>query len=104
MKPHVTRRDFIRTAGVATLAAAGLPSAFAADKTITLAFVGCAHIHTPGFVNLLKKRPDVKVKSVWDHDVPRAEKRATELGAQVVSDVDKISSDPEIQAVVICSE
>ncbi len=104
MNPDLTRRDFIRSASVATLAAASLPSALAANKTITLAFVGCAHIHTPGFVNLLKKRQDVKVKSVWDHDVSRAEKRAKELGAQVVNDVDKIWSDPNIAAVVICSE
>ena len=104
MNPDLTRRDFIRSASVATLAAAGLPSALAANPTITMAFVGCAHIHTPGFVNLLKKRPDVKVKSVWDHDLPRAEKRSKELGAQVVNDVDKIWSDPDIAAVVICSE
>jgi predicted dehydrogenase len=104
VNPGLTRRHFIRSASTATLAAASLPSAWAADKTITLAFVGCAHIHTPGFVNLLKKRADVKVKSVWDHDVARAEKRAQELGAQVVKEVDKIWSDPEIAAVVICSE
>ena len=104
MNLDLTRRDFIRSAGVTTLAAASLPSALAANKTITLAFVGCAHIHTPGFVNLLKKRQDVKVKSVWDHDAARAEKRAKELGAQVVNDVDKIWSDRDIAAVVICSE
>jgi predicted dehydrogenase len=104
MNTDLTRRDFIRSAGVATLAAASLPSALAATKTITLAFVGCAHIHTPGFVNLLKKRQDATVKSVWDHDAARAEKRAKELGAQVVKDASQIWSDPEIKAVVICSE
>src|SRR5438874_5106389 len=104
MIPDLTRRDFLRSASVATLAAASLPSTLAAGKTITMAFVGCAHIHTPGFVNLLKKRPDVKVKSVWDHDAARAEKRAKELGAQVANDVDEIWSDPEIAAAVICSE
>jgi predicted dehydrogenase len=104
MNLDLTRRSFIRSASVATLAAASLPSALAANKTITMSFVGCAHIHTPGFVNLLKKRQDVKVKSVWDHDAARAEKRAKELGAQVVNEVDKIWSDPDIAAVVICSE
>ena len=103
MNLDLTRRDFIRSAGAATLVAS-LPSASAANQTITMAFVGCAHIHTPGYVNLLKKRPDVKVKSVWDHDAARAEKRAKELGAQVANDVDKIWSDPDIAAVVICSE
>src|SRR5213596_2033311 len=104
MNLDLTRRDFIHSASVAALAAASLPSGLAASKTIMLALVGCAHIHTPGYVNLLKKRQDVTVKSVWDHDAPRAEKRAKELGAQVVTDVSQIWSDPEIAAVVICSE
>ena len=104
MNLNLTRRQFIRTTSVATLATATLPAVSAADKSVTLALVGCAHIHTPSFVNLLKGRKDVKVKSVWDHDVPRAEKRAKELNALVVKDVKEIWADPEITAVVICSE
>lgn len=100
----LNRREFLRTAGAATLLASSLPQLMAAEKTVTMAFVGCAHIHTPGFINLLKGRKDVKVKSVWDHDLPRAQKRAGELSAQVVEDVAKIWADPEITAVVICSE
>ena len=87
------------------LAAATLPPAFAqTEKKITVALVGGAHIHVPGFIDLVKKRNDVKVKSVWDHDRPRAEKRAKELNAQPVSDVKEIWSDPEIAAVIIFSE
>src|SRR5437016_8893683 len=96
MNSNLSRREFIATTTAATLAAGGMPSAFAAAKTVTLAFVGCAHIHTPGFVQLLKKRTDIKVKSVWDHDAARAEQRAGELGAQVVGDLNKIWSDPAI--------
>jgi len=97
------RRDFLFTTAAA---AAGtlVPSAWAADKTVTLAFVGCAHIHTPGFIKLLNGRSDVKTKWVWDHDATRAEKRAKDLSAQVVPDLEKIWSDPEVAAVVICSE
>ena len=69
MNSTPTRRDFLRTASVATLAAASLPSALAqTDKKVTLAFVGIAHIHTPSFMDLLKKRADVRVKCIWDHD------------------------------------
>jgi predicted dehydrogenase len=46
----------------------------------------------------------VKVKAVWDHDASRAERRGKALETKVVSDVGEIWSDPEIQAVVICSE
>jgi predicted dehydrogenase len=105
MNSNLTRRDFLRTTTVASLAAASLPSALAqTEKQVTLAFVGCAHIHTPDFVNRLNRRKDVKVKSVWDHDRARAERRAKELGAEVVGDVNAIWSDPEIEGVVICSE
>lgn len=100
-----TRREFLRTASVATLAAASLPAALAqSDKKVTLAFVGIAHIHTPSFMDLLKKRADVRVKCIWDHDAARAAKCATTTGFPVAKDVQEIWSDPEITAVVICSE
>ena len=103
------RRSFMKTAGgMAVLAA--LPGGLAAagsgdDKPVVLAFVGCAHIHTPGFIKLLNSNaPVVRVKSVWDHDPLRAQRRAQELSASVEPDLTKIWADPEIVAVVICSE
>lgn len=69
-----------------------------------LAFVGCAHIHTPGFIKRINDRADVAVKLVWDHDAERAAKRAAELGAAVVTDLNAIWSDPSIAGAVICSE
>jgi predicted dehydrogenase len=105
MNSNLTRRNFLRTASAATLAAASLPSAFAqADKKVTIAFVGLAHIHTPGFLDLLKKRSDVKIKCIWDHDEARASKCAAANGLPLAKDVKEIWSDPEITAVVICSE
>ena len=71
---------------------------------IQVALVGCAHIHTPGFVKRLQKRSDVRVKAVWDHEPERAQKGAKELSAQVVVATDDVWSDPEIEGVVICSE
>lgn len=68
------------------------------------ALVGCAHIHTPGFVKRLNDRADVTAKLVWDHDTDRADKRAAELGAQRAADLNAIWSDPEIESVVICAE
>jgi hypothetical protein len=47
----------------------------------TTAFLGVAHIHTPGFINMLKGRDDVRVKAVYDHDAQRGQQRATELEA-----------------------
>jgi predicted dehydrogenase len=69
-----------------------------------VALVGCAHIHTPDFVNRLKKRKDVKVVAVWDHDPERAKRNGQELGAPVVEDLNQIWADTRIKAVIICSE
>ena len=105
MKPTIDRRTFLKTSAAATAALAlTRGDALAAEGRIPLAFVGCAHIHTPSFVNLLKGREDVAVKYVWDHQRVRAEKRAGELGAPVIDDLSKVWSDPEVKGVVICSE
>jgi predicted dehydrogenase len=71
---------------------------------LQVAVVGCAHIHTPNFIKRLQAREDVKVSAVWDHDGERAQKRATELGAPVVTDLAAIWDNREIGAVIICAE
>ena len=107
--PSIDRRDFIKAAGGAAILAAlpgGLAAAVGAvPEPVTLAFVGCAHIHTPGFIKLLNADgASVRVKYVWDYDAARAAKRAGELNAAVVSDLAQIWSDPQVKGVVICSE
>jgi predicted dehydrogenase len=105
MNSNLSRREFVRDLTVAAAGAASLATVAAEPgKKITTALVGTAHIHTPGFIDLIKSRQDVVVKSVWDHDAARAEKRAKPVGAKVVSDVKQIWDDPEITAVIICSE
>ncbi len=69
-----------------------------------VALVGCAHIHTPGFVKRLKARNDVQVNAIWDHQPARAQKWASELNAPVVADLSAIWSNPATAAVIICSE
>ena len=71
---------------------------------LTIAFVGCAHIHTPGFAKSVAARPDVTTRYVWDPDPARAKARAADLGAKTVRGRKRIWDDPEVAAVVICSE
>jgi predicted dehydrogenase len=72
---------------------------------IQAAIVGCAHIHTPGFVKrLLARRQSVRIKRVWDPNRARARKRAAELSTQAVTTAEAIWNDAEITAVVITSE
>jgi predicted dehydrogenase len=69
-----------------------------------VALIGCAHIHTPGFVNRLRQRSDVTVKHVWDHQPDRAKKWAADLSASTVSTLDPVWADGDIDGVIICSE
>jgi predicted dehydrogenase len=73
-------------------------------KKVTLALVGAAHSHTPGFVRRVQARKDVTVKYVWDHDAARAEKNARQLGAKIVNDLQEIWSDPAVDGVAIYAE
>ena len=87
------------------LAVAMLAASSAQAEKIEVAFVGVAHIHTPEFIGVLKKRTDdVTCKYVWDHDAARAKLRAAELNSTAVDDLQQIWSDPQIKAVIICSE
>ncbi len=72
--------------------------------TTQVALVGCAHIHTLGFVKRLQARPAIGVAAVWDHDAARAAQNAAALDAPTVDDPDAIWSDEAIDAVIVCSE
>jgi predicted dehydrogenase len=101
----ITRRALLRAAGSGAAAALASRAGAQADgKPVGVALVGGAHIHTPQYVSALKARDTVKVKYAWDHDADRAQQRAKELDCKAVADVRQVWDDPEIAAVVICSE
>ena len=70
----------------------------------TLAVAGCAHIHIPDFIQTILGRSEFRCKAVWDHDQARAARRAGELNAAVAGSVDALCADPEIDAVLVCTE
>jgi len=72
----------------------------------TIALLGCAHIHTPGFVRAIQRREgSLRVTWVHDHDVQRAARWAAEFPDGMVGpDLDTILSDPGVDAVVVCTE
>jgi predicted dehydrogenase len=71
---------------------------------IAIGLMGCAHIHVPAFVRMLKGRTDVNLVRVWDHDADRARMRAMELRAEQTADWREIVADPAIAAVIVASE
>jgi predicted dehydrogenase len=68
----------------------------------TLAWIGTAHIHTPGFVNQANER-GASAAGVWDHDAARAAMNAEKLNCEVKS-LAQLAEDPEVNGFVVCSE
>jgi predicted dehydrogenase len=109
-----TRRSFLKTTAAASAAAAVAPAGAAQGaqeaqpaapaKTVTLALLGCSHIHVPGFANLLAAREDVRVKWAWDPDPARVAKWGGVVKAKTAASPAEILGDPEVQAVVVLSE
>ena len=103
----MTRRDFVRTVGIAGAAATAMAASAgqAADnKAVNLALLGAAHMHTPMFLQMLKTREDVKVAYVWDHDASRAEAVAGQCGAKRAKTVAEVLGDARVAGVLILSE
>jgi predicted dehydrogenase len=73
-------------------------------ETKQLALIGCAHIHTPGFVKRLQARQDVTVAYIWDHDAARAAQWVDALGAKQIDDPAAAWEDDKLDGVIICSE
>jgi predicted dehydrogenase len=67
-----------------------------------IAWIGTAHIHTPGFIDQVLKR-SISCAGVWDHDSARAEKNAEKLGGKTAS-VEELAQDGSIDGYVVCSE
>ncbi len=71
----------------------------------TIAFLGVAHIHAPGFINRVNERAgEMVVKAVWDSQPERANIAAEQLGCAAVADYREIVNDAEIDAIIVCSE
>lgn len=101
----IPRREFVKRAALLAAASGSLPVlGQAASPTLVFAIAGAAHIHTPQYINDLQQHPEIKVKSVWDHDADRAAKTAATVNGKAVTDPKAIWDDPEIKAVVILSE
>ncbi|MCY3797704.1 MAG: Gfo/Idh/MocA family oxidoreductase [Chloroflexi bacterium] len=71
----------------------------------TIAFLGAAHIHSPGFIKRVKERAgQFAVKAVWDSQPARARIAAQQLSCVSAAGYKELLADAEIEAVIICSE
>lgn len=68
-----------------------------------IAFIGCAHIHTPGFIKRILSRNDVEVVAVWDENAARSQHVADELGTARVATLEEAIS-AQSDGVIVLSE
>lgn len=69
-----------------------------------LALLGCAHIHTPGFIKMIAQRDDARIVAVYDDDPQRAARNAEQLNVPVVDDLEWLLADDQLDAVIVCAE
>ncbi|MBI1332225.1 MAG: gfo/Idh/MocA family oxidoreductase [Armatimonadetes bacterium] len=72
------------------------------SSPVNLAWVGVAHIHTPGFSNEVLKRGH-KCAGVYDHDAAKAAKNAETLGGKVRT-IAEMAADSSVDAFIVTSE
>lgn len=70
--------------------------------SVHIAWIGTAHIHTPGFTNEVVKR-GLGCAGVYDHNADRAAMNAEKLGGPVRS-LEELVADPSVSGYVVCSE
>lgn len=114
MSDAISRRTALRQMVAGTTALALAPAVFKSKaqavpaesgrRSIKLALVGGAHIHAPGFANMMSDSPYVETKYVWDPSNDTAQRRQAVTGGEVVENLDTIWEDPEVDGVVICSQ
>ncbi|MEM8532284.1 MAG: Gfo/Idh/MocA family oxidoreductase [Chloroflexota bacterium] len=71
---------------------------------LSVAFLGCAHIHTNDYLQALQQRPDMQIVAMWDHDINRANEYAQRVGCSAAQTIDEVLTNDLIDAVIICSE
>lgn len=85
-------------------ASASARTAKSASDPVTLALVGGAHIHAPGFAETMAGTEGVVTKYVWDPDSETARRRQEVTGGSIVDDPSVIYNDSEVDGLIICSQ
>ncbi len=68
---------------------------------LNVAMLSKWHVHAAGYAKTLQGMDDVNVTCVWDENAERGAAWAQELGAEFESDLDKLLSRPDVDAVAV---
>jgi predicted dehydrogenase len=68
---------------------------------VNVALLSRWHVHADDYANEVKKNDQLLIKVVWDEDPKRGKRWAEELNVPFEADLQKVLSNPEIDAVVV---
>lgn len=71
---------------------------------IRIAILSAAHLHVNSYAQEARNSDDVQIACVWDDDPARGEAFAKELGVPFDSDLARVLSRKDVDAVIVCSE
>jgi predicted dehydrogenase len=68
---------------------------------VNVALLSRWHVHADDYANEVKKNDQLLIKVVWDEDPKRGKRWAEELNVPFEADLQKVLTNPEIDAVVV---
>lgn len=71
------------------------------SQPLTLAVLGCWHVHALDYARDAAEHPDTQVVAVWDTDPERGADAADQLGVEFVPDLDGLLARPDLDAVTV---
>lgn len=72
-------------------------------EQLRIAMLSFAHVHAKGYAKRVVDHPEAKIQCIWDDDPERGKLASEAWGAPVYSDLEKVVSSPDVDAVVINS-
>lgn len=74
------------------------------SDTVRIAMLSMAHVHADGYANEVAGSERAELVTIWDDDAGRGKPAAEKFGVPFESDLDKVLSRNDIDAVVVNSE
>jgi predicted dehydrogenase len=71
---------------------------------LRIAMLSFAHVHADGYAKRIVEHPEAKIQCIWDDDTERGKMASERWNAPLVSDLDQVVGNSDVDAVVICAE
>ncbi len=68
---------------------------------LKIAMLSMAHVHANGYGDHVAKHPEAKITRIWDDDPARGKAASERFGVAWSDDLEKVLSDPDVEAVVV---